>query len=464
MLDPPDDLFVARVGDDGAEADPEVEHASQLLLFDVTGQPVEDGRTLPRVPVDVRAQPVGDDAREIGRDSASRYVRERVCPIAQPADVVQVEPRRREQIVAVVVVELQDLPDQREAVRVDARRCEPDDAVAGGDVRAVDEAIALDEADAGPGEVELVVAIDPGELGSLAADQGATGRAANLGGAVDKLRNLLEVDAVRREVVEEEQRICAGRDDVVDAVSGQIGAAVAQRAALASDDQLRPDRVGRRGEQPPSSMGWSPAKAPKPVAPVDSTAARRRSTRASAVASETPAASYVFAPSATPASLNEQFGVKLGPADGAAGDEADDRFAHVEGRFTVVQIEQLGQRFCLPLRVVGPELELGDRERLRVPEQLLEPVARRMELHAVAGAGRDERPPAAVLLHPQLELVGACERRGEVVLVERDPYVVDARDVPLAGWTTTLTAPRSSSVRRSLKPSRSSSCQATPGS
>src|SRR5918912_2584100 len=42
-----------------------------------------------------------------------------------------------------------------------------------------------------------------------------------------------------------------------------------------------------------SSSGYSPAKAPKPRAPVDSTAARSRSTTLSALASETPALSYV---------------------------------------------------------------------------------------------------------------------------------------------------------------------------
>ena len=40
----------------------------------------------------------------------------------------------------------------------------------------------------------------------------------------------------------------------------------------------------------PSPSGWRPAKAPKPLVPVDSTAARSRSTTDSAVASETPAA------------------------------------------------------------------------------------------------------------------------------------------------------------------------------
>ncbi len=42
-----------------------------------------------------------------------------------------------------------------------------------------------------------------------------------------------------------------------------------------------------------SSSACSPANAPKPLAPVDSTAARNRSTIPSAVASETPAAAYV---------------------------------------------------------------------------------------------------------------------------------------------------------------------------
>src|SRR5215213_9825368 len=65
----------------------------------------------------------------------------------------------------------------------------------------------------------------------------------------------------------------------------------------------------------PSSSGCSPAKAPNPRAPVDSTAARRRSTTASAVARETPAASYVLRSRS------------LGPrGDGGAG------HAHARGR------------------------------------------------------------------------------------------------------------------------------------
>ena len=116
-------------------------------------------------------------------------------------------------------------------------------------LRAVHEPLALDDSDAGAGEVELSLAVDAGQLGGLAADERAPCGAAHLGCAFDELGDLLEVDAVGRDVVEQQQRVGAARDHVVDAVRGEIGAAVAQRAAFARDDQLRSDRVGGRGEQ-----------------------------------------------------------------------------------------------------------------------------------------------------------------------------------------------------------------------
>ena len=67
-----------RPGDDGAVADPEVEDAPQLVLVDVPGEPVEDGRALPGPPVDLGAQAVGDDARQVALDPAARDVREAV--------------------------------------------------------------------------------------------------------------------------------------------------------------------------------------------------------------------------------------------------------------------------------------------------------------------------------------------------------------------------------------------------
>ena len=55
-----------------------------------------------------------------------------------------------------------------------------------------------------------------------------------------------------------------------------------------------------------------------------------------------------------------------------------------------------------------------------------------MELQPVARVRRDERAPAAVLLHAQVALLRARESCDEVVLVEREPEVVDARQLPLS--------------------------------
>ena len=63
------------------------------------------------------------------------------------------------------------------------------------------------------------------------------------------VRSVLEVDVIGGDVVEQDQRVGAARDHVVDAVRGHVGAAGAQRPPPPGDDGLRPDRVGRGGEQ-----------------------------------------------------------------------------------------------------------------------------------------------------------------------------------------------------------------------
>ena len=90
----------------------------------------------------------------------------------------------------------------------------------------------------------------PGQLGGLAADERDAGLAADLGGALDELGDGLEVDAVRRDVVEEE---AAGRRRVVITSLMQCAARSAPHARSAPrsprEDELRPDRVGRGGEE-----------------------------------------------------------------------------------------------------------------------------------------------------------------------------------------------------------------------
>ena len=89
----------------------------------------------------------------------------------------------------------------------------------------------------------------PGQLRRLAAEDRAAGGAADVGGALDQLGDLLDVDRVGGDVVEEEERLGSGREDVVDAVGGEVGAAPAQPVAAPPEHELRADRVGRGGEQ-----------------------------------------------------------------------------------------------------------------------------------------------------------------------------------------------------------------------
>ena len=297
--------------------------------------------------------------------------------------------------------------------------------VAGLDLRAVDQRVALDDADARAGEVELVLAVDARQLGRLAADERAAGSAADLGRALDELRDLLEVDAVRGDVVEQHQRLGAARDHVVDAVRREIGAAVAKRAALAREDQLRPDRVGRRGEQAPVVE--------RVHAGERAEAARaRRLDRGAQAADERVGRGERHAGCLVRAHSDEQLRVQLGAADRARRRRSARpcrRPRRVEPRCgrSRRSASASALRNGSSALICSSPIESTSASR----EQLLEPVARRVELDAVAGARRDERAPAAVLLHAQLELVGARERRGEVVLLERDADVVDARQVPL---------------------------------
>ncbi len=54
-----------------------------------------------------------------------------------------------------------------------------------------------------------------------------------------------------------------------------------------------------------------------------------------------------------------------------------------------------------------------------------------MKLEPVAGVRRDERAPAAVLLHAQAAGVGALQRLVEFNFVESEAEVIDARQRPL---------------------------------
>src|SRR5688572_4617622 len=156
-----------------------------------------------------------------------------------------------------------------------------------------------------------------------------------------------------------------------------------------------------------SSSGCSPANAPKPRAPVDSTAARSRPTIRSAVASETPAAAYVRLSLTAPLyevdrASGQQLAVQLRPSLRATGDEADDGVADHHAGAVALGVEEVRQHARLRLRIVREQLQLGQLEDVARRQQLVEPLARRVDLQPVAGVRGDERPSAAVRLHAQL--------------------------------------------------------------
>ena len=109
--------------------------------------------------------------------------------------------------------------------------------------------MSCDDADAESGQVELVLWHRAGVLGRLASEQRAAGPAASLGHALDQLGDLLGHHPPDREVVEEEQRLGADTDDVVDAHRHQIDPDGPATTGQASDLQLRPDPVGSGGQQ-----------------------------------------------------------------------------------------------------------------------------------------------------------------------------------------------------------------------
>ena len=104
-----------------------------------------------------------------------------------------------------------------------ARR-EAEHDVAGRDRAAVERLAALDRADREAGEVVIALGIHAGHLRRLAADQRAADLAAGAGDAGDDVRGGRDVELAGGEVVEEEQRLGALHDEIVDAHGDEVDA------------------------------------------------------------------------------------------------------------------------------------------------------------------------------------------------------------------------------------------------
>ena len=237
-----------------------------------------------------------------------------------------------------------------------------------------------DEADHRPGEVELVVAVDPGQLGRLAAEDRAAGFAADRGRAGDQLGDLGQVERGRGHVVQEEERLGADREQVVGAVRGEVDPGVEEPAGAAREDQLRARRRlsspragarrrARRGRRrlPPSPRRSRSASTRPPPAGVRRSPrpwrARRRPRRTRS---------------------KENLGDELRPSLGAALLEAHERVADEHVAVEPVDAEDLRERNGLLLRILRPQVELAEPELVASGEQLVDPVARRVDLEPVA--------------------------------------------------------------------------------
>ena len=93
------------------------------------------------------------------------------------------------------------------------------------------------------GEVVVLAVIHARHFGRLAADQRAAGLAAAFGDAADDRGALVGIELAGGEIVEEEQRLGALHDDVVDAHGDEVDADRVVLAGIDGDLQLGADAV-----------------------------------------------------------------------------------------------------------------------------------------------------------------------------------------------------------------------------
>jgi hypothetical protein len=132
---------------------------------------------------------------------------------------------------------------QREAVRMDARRGQPENDVTGRDPVPGQRLAALDRADAEAGEVVIALRIHARHLGRLAADQRAARLAAAHGDRGDHPLGDLRIEPPAGEIIEEEERLGALDDQVVGAHRDEVDADTVVPAALDGELELGADAV-----------------------------------------------------------------------------------------------------------------------------------------------------------------------------------------------------------------------------
>ncbi len=144
-----------------------------------------------------------------------------------------------------------DVADQRVAVGVESAARHGQERVARPDLAPVDDLVRLDRAHDEAGDVVVTERVHPRHLGGLAADERAAGGAARLGDALDELGEVFGHELAGGVVVEEEERLGAAAENVVDAVIDQVDPDPAVAVGGDGDLDLGPHRVGAGGQHTP---------------------------------------------------------------------------------------------------------------------------------------------------------------------------------------------------------------------
>src|SRR5207244_6610173 len=111
---------------------------------------------------------------------------------------------------------------------------------------------------------------------------------------------------------------------------------------------------------------------------------------------------------------------------------APQRVAELDFAAFDIDLQEPHERLSLRGRIVSLELQLRQAQLVTVREHLVDPVPLRVDLDPVARVGADERAPPRELLDAEAKLGRALEHVVELVVVEREPDVVDPRQPPLA--------------------------------
>ena len=121
---------------------------------------------------------------------------------------------------------------------------EAEDHVAGPNAPAVDDVLALDDADAEAGHVEIARLIEIRQDRRLAADQGTVGLHAAVADALDQGMDQGRIVLGHRQIIEEQQRFAAGAEAVIDRHGDEVDADGIVLAGQGGDLELAADAVG----------------------------------------------------------------------------------------------------------------------------------------------------------------------------------------------------------------------------